>query len=136
MRVVLAFSSPYHQESTFPKMSNYSLRAGCSPKMDADSGCHFGSVPTLGVCIHEDAHNQCSDAEHARMPSCAHRCLVKRECISTPKYHGLPSLVSYPLPSPQSAHGWLSTVLCIIISRSSSSQLSNMNLHQGFSTVC
>lgn len=39
-------------------------------------------------------------------------------------------LLSDTLPSPQSAHGWLSTVLCVIISRSSSSQLSS-----GFSAI-
>lgn len=44
-------------------------------------------------------------------------------CISSLKDHRLPSLLSYHLLSPQSAHGWLSAVLCIIISHSSSSQL-------------
>lgn len=46
-------------------------------------------------------------------------------------------VLSWPLPSLGSAHGWLSTALCIVISNSSSAelQLSNFNFHQGFSTV-
>lgn len=47
------------------------------------------------------------------------------------KHDRLPSLLSWPLPSPQTAHGWLFTVLCVIISHSSSSQ-PGMWINRGF----
>lgn len=90
--------------------------------------------------ISENVRNRHSEGvQNMQVSHRAHtKHVLKSKCIRALITNCLLSSPSL-CPLPQSAHGWLATVLCINISLiliSAGLQLSSRKLHQGFRTVC